>query len=328
MKRFRKIAALLATLILVAGLAWTPDLAQARAGGSYSSGGSGSFMSQGSRGSRTYDYNGGAPMQRSYAQPSSPAYGSPGYGGYGGYGSFGARHPFLTGIAGGFFGSWIGSMLFPHWGYGGGFGYGGAGIFGSLISWLLIIGVVWFVIRLFTGRSRLMSNPDIGYGQSYGAAPAMGGGALPAGGYGAPDSAPLAIAQADYQAFEAILKSVQAAWTKGDLATLRHYVTPEMLSYFSEQLAENESQGVANHVENVELLRGDLREAWDEGRLHYATAYLQWRALDYTTRNDRGGSGVDVIVGGDAQHPTTAAELWTFARSPGGQWLLSAIQQV
>lgn len=330
MNRLHKIAALAATMILVAGLALAPGDAQARAGGSYSSGGSSSFMSQGGRGFRTYDYNGGAPMQRSLAPRQTPSYGGqPGYG-YG-YGSFASRHPFLTGIAGGFFGSWIGSLLFPHWGGYGGYGYGGVGVFGSLLSWLLIIGVVWFVFRLFRGRSRLMSDPDAGYGGGYGGgygpAPYAGGGLLP-GGYGGPAGAPLAIAQADYQAFETILKGVQAAWSKGDLGSLRHYVTPEMLSYFSEELAGNQSQGVVNHVENVELLRGDLREAWDEGSLQYATAYLQWRALDYTVRDDAVSGGVQTVVAGDIRQPTVAAELWTFARSPGGQWLLSAIQQV
>ena len=50
-----------------------------------------------------------------------------------------------------------------------------------------------------------------------------------------------------------------------DLPTLRHYVTPEILSYFSEQLAQNNSAGVENHVDDVELVNGDVREAWSEG---------------------------------------------------------------
>src|SRR5262249_5678238 len=114
----------------------------------------------------------------------------------------------------------------------------------------------------------------------------------------------------------------------GDLQAMRHYVTPEMLSYFSEQLAENESQGVVNKVEDVDLIKGEVREAWDEGRMQYATALLHWRARDYTIRSGGNPRGGELSVGGDAQHPSDAAELWTFARSPGGRWLLSAIQQV
>jgi predicted lipid-binding transport protein (Tim44 family) len=105
-------------------------------------------------------------------------------------------------------------------------------------------------------------------------------------------------------------------------------MTPEMLRYFADTLAENRSRGVENHVEQVALLRGDLREAWDEGRMHYATCYLRWRAIDYTVRLDRHVGDPDQVVDGDPRQPVEAAELWTFARAPGGRWLLSAIEQV
>ena len=51
-------------------------------------------------------------------------------------------------------------------------------------------------------------------------------------------------------------------------------MTPEMLSYFSEELTRNASQGVRNIVSDVELLKGELTESWEEGDLQYATAYL------------------------------------------------------
>ncbi len=214
MRTWRTVAALL----LVAGLALAPALAEARAGGSYSSGGGGSFMSQGSRGFRTYDQ----PMQRSMTPqaPSSSYGGQPGYGGGFGYGSY---HPFWTGLAGGLFGGWLGSMLFPHWGmgYGGGFG----SVFGSLFSWFLILWLLWMGIRMFARRGAPLTTPT---------APlfaGLGGMAQGGGGYvsGPAQAAPLAIAGTDYQAFEGVLKHVQGAWSNGDLAELRHYVTPEML---------------------------------------------------------------------------------------------------
>jgi predicted lipid-binding transport protein (Tim44 family) len=311
----------LAALLLVSLVAFAPSLAEARAGGSYRSSGGGSFSSQGSRGSQTYAPNGGSSMQRSMTPQSAP---NSGYSGSG-YGSgFASNHPFLTGLAGGFFGGWLGSMFFPHWGMGMGYGGGGfAGVLGSVFSWLLIIGLIWFAIRMFMRRAMPAGGADLG-GLGMMRGMGYGGGAPPTS---APATTPLAIAQVDYQAFETVLKQVQAAWSKGDLAELRHVVTPEMLSYFAEELAENESQGVTNHVEQVELLRGDLRQAWDEGRLHYATCLLHWRALDYTVRNDRQHGDLATVVDGDARNPSEAAELWTFARSPGGAWLLSAIQQ-
>jgi len=48
-------------------------------------------------------------------------------------------------------------------------------------------------------------------------------------------------------------------------------VTPEMLSYFSEELAANASHGLINRVTEIKLLQGDLAEAWREARGDYAT---------------------------------------------------------
>ena len=62
------------------------------------------------------------------------------------------------------------------------------------------------------------------------------------GGRGGPAPAAQAVAlqPADYQAFEQLLKSVQAAWSRQDLSALRTLASPEMVSYFAEQLAERE----------------------------------------------------------------------------------------
>ena len=319
-----------AVLALVAMIALAPSLAEARAGGSYRTSGSGSFSSMGSRGTQTYAPNSGAPIQRSVTpqtNPSAPYGAQPGYGGFGGYGN---SHPFLTGLAGGFFGSWIGSMLFPHWGMGGGLGGfgGGMGFGGSILSWLLLAGGVWFLIRMFTRRHSVPS-----YGAPYGgpmpfAQPTYGAQPASFPAYGASRVSSFGVAASDYQQFEDILKGVQAAWSAGDLGALRRYATPEMLSYFSEQLAENQSQGVINHVENVELIKGEVRESWDEGALQYATALMHWRARDFNVRSDARPGEAELIVSGDPQNAVEAAELWTYARSPGGHWLLSAIQQV
>lgn len=318
MTRLRK---LLLTL-LCASIVLSPALAEARAGGSARPGGSMGYSSQGSRGSRTWD-NGGQSMQRSITpqqQPGSPGVAPP----FGAQGSFAQRHPFLTGIAGGFFGSWLGSLLFPHWGMGyGGWGFGG--MIGSLFSWLLIIGIIAMVFRLFRRRDGMQTMPPFG-GMGYEPPRQDYSYAGSAGAAARSDNLP--ITETDQAAFEAILKAVQGAWSKGDLATLRHYVTPEMLSYFSEELAGNSSQGVENHVDNVELINGDIREAWNESNLQYATARLRWRANDYTVRSDRRPGEPGYLVEGDPQRPSDAEETWTFARRPGGHWLLSAIQQV
>ena len=66
------------------------------------------------------------------------------------------------------------------------------------------------------------------------------------------------IGEDDYNAFERVLGDVQAAYSAEDLGKLRKLVTPEMLSYFAEELADNTSRGVVNQVGDVKLLQGDL----------------------------------------------------------------------
>jgi predicted lipid-binding transport protein (Tim44 family) len=300
-------------LFCCANLMLAPVLAEARAGGSFGSRPS----SMGSRGWRSWDNNGAQPLNRSLT-PSPPAaapFGSsaPAYGG----GSFFQRHPFLTGLAGGLFGSW----LFSHaaWaGYGGGFGSG----LGMLLRLLLIGLAIWFVVRLVRGG--MFSGGWRGGGFTPMARSAGAAAAPSAVGRGRD----INLADADLSAFEQIHAAVQDAWSNADLARLRQLMTPEMLSYFADELSRNTSQGVQNIVTDVRLVNGELSESWEQGDLQYATALMRWRAVDYVVRLGGSAGEADAVVGGDPRTPVEAAEMWTFMRRRGGRWLLSAIQQV
>jgi predicted lipid-binding transport protein (Tim44 family) len=188
---------------------------------------------------------------------------------------------------------------------------------------LLIIGLlIYFAVRLFRGW-------------------AIAGGARGGGTGWPPRSAGAAaapvrrdrgrdtnVSDADLDAFQAIHAAVQEAWSNSDLGRLRRLMTPEMLSYFSEELTRNASQGVRNIVANVQLLKGDISESWEEGDRQYASAYLRWRANDYVVRAGRSPGDPDYLISGDPRTPVEAEEMWTFVRHRGGDWLLSAIQQV
>ena len=117
------------------------------------------------------------------------------------------------------------------------------------------------------------------------------------------------------------------AWSKQDQAGLRRFVTPEMLGYFSTALAEQTSLDIANHVEDVVLLRADVREAWTEDATHYATIGLRWSARDYTVSLTKQRGEPGYLVEGSEETPTESSEVWTFMRYQNGKWLLSAIQQ-
>lgn len=291
-------------LLFCLTLSLTPSLAEARAGSSHSSPSS----SMGSRGSRTFENNGAAPVTRSMnPTPSpSPSYGAPApaYGG----GSFFQRHPFLTGLAGGFIGSWL---------FG---GLGGVGhLFGGLFTLLIIGGLIYLAVRLFTG----------GFSTA-------GGGMAPrsVGAAAAPAATrfrgrDVAVGDVDLSAFQMLHAAIQEAWSRGDLGRMRQLMTPEMLSYFSEELTRNASQGVQNIVSDVRLLKGEVSESWEEGDLQYATAFMRWSAIDFTARVGRSPGDPDYVVAGNPRVPVEAEEVWTFVRRGGAaNWILSAVQQV
>jgi predicted lipid-binding transport protein (Tim44 family) len=127
------------------------------------------------------------------------------------------------------------------------------------------------------------------------------------------------IAPDDFNTFERLLGEVQASYSAEDLGRLRSIATPEMVSYFSEELSANASKGVVNRVADVKLQQGDLAEAWREGDTEYATVAMRYSLDDQMVDRQSGR----VIEGG----PDEATEVWTFMRRHGGHWLLSAIQQ-
>jgi len=135
------------------------------------------------------------------------------------------------------------------------------------------------------------------------------------------------VTSADKAAFQQLLIDVQKAWSNQDLTELRQFVTPEMVNYFSAALADNTSQDIRNHVDDVVLLRAEILEVWTEQARHYVTAGLRWSARDYnlSLTKQRGEPGY--LVEGSEEIPTESGEAWTFMRIPDGKWLLSAIQQ-
>lgn len=330
---------------IIASLIGLPTLSFAKArggGGGYSSGsrGGNSSMGFGSRGSRTHQENGAKPIEQSTtsrpsttpppqttnsptAQP-TPAT-SP---------SWFQRNPLLAGIAGGLAGTWLGHMLFgatessakttdTESGSGSAPASTSGNSFGLILLLMAIGAGAFYFFRkskqtpapVFTGLSRSTATRgsllDVSANRSTGDV----------------DTETYTVTSEDKAAFQQLLTEIQMAWSAQDVAALRRHLTPEMLSYFSTALAEDSSRGVQNHVEDVVLLKGDVREAWSEDSTDYATVDLRWNARDYTvsTTIPRGEPGY--LVEGSDDTATESIEVWTFMRVRNGQWLLSAIQQ-
>jgi predicted lipid-binding transport protein (Tim44 family) len=308
---------LLALLAVVATLAFTVVSVDARMSGS-----------SGSRGSRTFSAPSAtttapraAPIERSMTQPARPGStigqpANPSRPGLLGGGLFGGG--LLGGLAAGFIGAGLFGMLFGH-----GF-LGGMGGFASFLGLLLQIALVVIVARLAWAWWQRRNAPAMAGGPSLrdslsGGRSNGGGFAGFGGGSAAPADAPIEVTPADFDAFEKLLGEIQTAYGREDLGALRTRTTPEMLSYFSEELARNASRGVVNQLADVKLLQGDLSEAWSEGDDEYATVAMRY-SLDDKIVDRASGRVVE-------QEASEATEFWTFRRARGGSWVLSAIQQ-
>jgi predicted lipid-binding transport protein (Tim44 family) len=310
------------TLAVAAVLTFMVEAADARVGRG------GSF---GSRGTRTYTAPPSTqtaptavkPVEKSITQPGAPTSVTP------------ATKPIAGAPAASRFGSGFGGMLLGGLLGAGLFGLlSGAGLFGGmtgfasllglLLQAALIAGVVYVAMSYFRGRQQ----PQAVYGPAGGGPTVRGASGEALGGAIGASSAlpPLVIGQGDYDAFERLLGQVQGAYSREDVDALGEMVTPEMLSYFSRDIADYKRKGVRNEVTNVKLLQGDLAESWREAGTDYATVAMRFSLRDALVDRNTGRP-----VGGDIVEPEEATEVWTFRRdhnAPVQGWQLSAIQQV
>ena len=302
--------ALAVTLSLALPLISAVSPADARIGGG---------LSSGSRGTRTFSAPPSTSTAPSAAQPFNRTFTQPGNSGIGtstaGGGFF--NRPgggMLRGLAAGFLGAGLLGMLF-----GGGM-FGGLGGLSSLFGLILQIGLIVIVVRLAMSWWQRRNTPayansppaGVGGQSAYRAASGFGGGSA---------SAPLEILPADYEAFERLLSDIQSAWSNEDIAKLHTLATPEMVSYFTDDLQRNKARNVVNKVSNTKLLQGDLAEAWREGETDFASVAMRFSMVDKTLERVSGR-----MVEGSEQ-PAEATEVWTFLRPRGANWELSAIQQ-
>jgi predicted lipid-binding transport protein (Tim44 family) len=322
--RSSRFAVLFAGLFLAFSMV-TADYAEARRGGSF-----------GSRGTRTFQ---SVPPTRTAPQPAAPVERSmtpnTATNNAARQTQASQRPSFFSGLGGSMMrglllGGLIGLLL--------GQGFGGlAGMLGLLLQGLLIGGAIMLAIRFFRSQSARNQAPAMAgvprsmgnFGRNAAARPeADNVSSFPIPGIGsgfgrtAPVSDEITMTPADLDTFQQRLTEVQEAFGREDHAGLRRLATPEMVSYLSEELADNAKNGVRNEVSNVSLLEADIAESWREDDRDYATAALRYESHD--VMRDR-ASGK--IVAGEADRPTETTELWTFTRQNGGDWKLAAIQQ-
>jgi predicted lipid-binding transport protein (Tim44 family) len=158
--------------------------------------------------------------------------------------------------------------LFSHFGLGGALG----GMLGSLIMFALLAGVVFFVIRLFRGKSQPAAAPAAFGGNKNVYSMPPGGGTPEIGSrlqsppaqqsFQPAQPAPVAHtpwgvpADFDAPSFLRVAKSnfirLQAAWDKGDVADIREFTTPEVFAELKMQITERGPQADYTDVVTID----------------------------------------------------------------------------
>ncbi|MFD1961298.1 TIM44-like domain-containing protein [Novosphingobium panipatense] len=225
-------------------------------------------------------------------------------------------------------GGLIGALL------GGGLGsLGGAGMLTALIQVALIGGLIWLLLRMFRRKPALatahagahhreMASPFGGFAPRPAPQQPFSRAFSPAAVPVAGEEIEIEIGNADRQDFERLLSEVQNAYANEDFSRLRELTTPEVMSYFAEELSQNATAGRRNSVSGTTLIDAEVAEAWREESADYATIAMRYESIDLMLDRNSGA-----VLEGDPEQPSRTVELWTFRRAFDGHWRLSAIQE-
>ena len=271
--------------------------------------------SGGSRGSRSFS----APSRPAPATPTTPASPSrsvtsptsPAARPFGGFGSM---------LGGLLLGGLIGGLLFGH----AGFGIG-------LMDVLLIAGGVMLLVSFLRRRQ---ASPQLAMAGSGGDAGASGWGTAastveaPAGGDVERGVSHIRSMDASFDPdalttiARGVFAEVQRAIGMRDVGPVRDKLAPEMYDVFRTQCDRLRSARQSNRIEQIDVRRAEVSEAWQEGGRDFVTVYLTGTLLDYTQDDTTGA-----VVDGSRTAPQEFEEYWTFTRPVGpNRWKLSAIQ--
>jgi predicted lipid-binding transport protein (Tim44 family) len=211
----------------------------------------------------------------------------------------------FKGLVGGMLLGGLFSMFMGH-----GFQFGSPG----LIEILLIGGIIFLLFRRFTKAKQAMNYQ---YASNTGSVQEIGtyeGAAAGTQSVSVDEQFFRDLAQTTY-------KTLQGAWSKGDLASVKNLITARMYEYLDKQLQELNSQGLKNIVEIVYIGEVSVVEVEGEGDNRVAVVRIDTLLRDYTLDKNNN------IVEGSKDTPSDAREYWAFV-GRGLDWKLDDIRQV
>lgn len=214
--------------------------------------------------------------------------------------------PLFKTLAGGLL---IGGLLSLFMGHGMNFGTPG------LLDILIIGGLLFFIYRAF---SRRRANAGMQYAGTTMTSPGV---EQPL----AHDTAAAPVSGINEEYIKDLTrntyKTLQDAWSQGDLKQVRHLITDRMYEYLSKQMDELRSAGLRNVVEIVHFQNVDVVEVSDEGDGKVVVVLLDVLMRDYTLDKN------NTVVEGSKDTPVDAREYWAF-KGKGLDWKLDDIRQM
>lgn len=292
--------------------------AHARAGGSRSSG---------SSGSRSYSRSASPSSQpsqpRQQVEPSQPQQQGGG---------------FMRSMAGGLAGGMLGSMLFSSFAGAGGSGMGGMGGGGGggigIFGILLLAGAGFLIYRYIKKKRADSLNyaPQQGGYQRETIIPVsnmfLSNEQISDDTNTSLDNIRRMDPSFDENRFNDLVMDlffkIQGAWMNRDLAAVSGILTDEMKRVFQTDIDLLLRDKQINRLENIAVRNVAVTEGWQEAGQDYITTMIYANLLDYTTDELTGA-----VVSGNKTEPVKFEEFWTFTRPIGNNpWRLSAIGQM
>jgi predicted lipid-binding transport protein (Tim44 family) len=229
-------------------------------------------------------------------------------------------------------------MLFG--GLGGGLGHGLGGFGFGLLEMLLIGGGLYVLFRFL--RNRQTQSPQPAYAGAGGPTSAYGAGGERSWGTGGGATVEVPAAPSEIERGIAHIRTmdpgfdtsaiadharrvycvVQQAIGMRELAGVRDYLAPEMATVLQAQCDRLRAAHQTNRVEQLDIRRAELSEAWQEDGRDYVTVLISATMLDYTVDDATGA-----VMEGSRTASQAIEDFWTFTRPVGNTpWKLSAIQ--
>ncbi len=118
-----------------------------------------------------------------------------------------------------------------------------------------------------------------------------------------------------------IFIQLQEAWSKGDLSSVKNFMTERMYNYLNKQLNELKEKGLKNVIKNIQIKNIEIVHVEEEKDYKVVVVKIEASMIDYII--DSKGNTIE----GSKNEPIEITEYWAFV-GKALNWKLDDIKQV